>query len=242
MFVVKDFLMNEAGDAGSDSGSAPTTQATTETQSTEQKTPETTQTDAGQSGSEVNTNQANFNSGTWDEEGEQSTTEPKKEPEAVAEYNHDEAYKDFEFKLKDGYSLSDEEKASYLEMAKEKGVKPEQMQTFIDKHIEANESHLNQYRETVKQWDNEVRNDPVLGGDNFPQTKQNLNRALNGKIEGGKEVRQLLAETGLISNPAMVKFLNNLGKIVTDGKVVTGGEVKSGNDYNAMYPNTQFKY
>jgi hypothetical protein len=263
MFLVKQYLMNEMGGDGSQGGA---NQSTNTESSTTNTTPEkntggdqntqnnltqnnnvSTQ-EADQNGNENNGNNQNFNSGLWDSEEQKNENIDNQQQQNTesnnAEYSHEEAYKDFEFKLKDGYSLTDEQKQDYLNIAKEQGVKPDQMQTFIDKHIEATERNLGEYKKTVADWDNEVRNDPVLGGDNFPQTKKNLNNALSGKIDGGQEVRKLLAETGLISNPSVVKFMNNLGKMLVDGKMENGGIAsnQSGPDYKTIYPNTQYNY
>lgn len=237
MWLVDKLLMNEAGSDGGDGGSATTEAvATTQTEPTTQATNEV----------KTENTASNFNSGAYDDPTENTNTEAQEvkkdgdqEPET---YSHDEAYKDFEFKVKDGYELSDEQKSEYLELAKEKGVKPEQMQSFVDEHIKSHERNLDNYKNTVKSWDDEVRNDPVLGGDNFPETRKNLNNAFNGKIEGGQELRSFLAETGLISNPKVVRYFNNLGKIVNDGKMQTGGNVENiqQTDYRSIYPNSGY--
>ena len=264
MFLVKQYLMNEmGGDGAQGGGSAPEPSSNNSASEANPKQDTSNNQEANknlaqdnnvstqgenQNNQQSNANNQSFNSGLWDGEGEEHNNvngdEQNHNQLTEQPYSHDEAYKDFEFKLKDGYSLTDEQKQGYLELAKEKGVKPEQMQTFIDKHIEANEKNLSDYRNTVAEWDNQVKNDPDLGGDNFPQTKKNVNFALSGKIDGGQEVRKLLADTGLISNPSVVKFLNNLGKMIPDGKVETGGQASNGNktDYKSVYPNTNYDY
>ncbi|QHJ83824.1 MAG: hypothetical protein [Bacteriophage sp.] len=260
MFSEKQFVMNEAGSEGASGGSSNNDNSATNTEPKQDTgSNQNTQNNlaqnndvgtqqANQDGKQDNGNNQNFNSGLWDGEEQKNENVENQQQQNTENndqsYSHEEAYKDFEFKIKDGYSLTDEQKQDYLNIAKEQGVKPDQMQTFIDKHIEATERNLGEYKKTVSDWDNEVRNDPVLGGDNFPQTKKNLNNALSGKIDGGQEVRKLLAETGLISNPSVVKFMNNLGKMLVDGKIENGGiaDNQSKADYKSIYPNTQYNY
>lgn len=224
------FLMNEAGSDGGDGGSAaPDTQA-----------PDT--------GADNGAATPSFDTGLFNDSPEDGAAkpeggegEPEKKPEDDADkYDPEQAFSEFKYELPEGYTLSEEQKKQYIEMAKEKGVKPEQLQTFVNEHIQAEQGKIEQYRSIVSSWESEVKADPVLGGDNFPATRKNVNAACS--IEGGQEFRKVLADTGLISNPAVVKYLNKLGTMVNTDGLVLGGQVKeTGNqDIKSLYNKSNY--
>ena len=222
------FLMNEAGEGGEGGGSS-APDATQETP-IEQHSQDTEQVKTG------------LESNLFDDTPEdKSDKKPDGEPDQKTDdYDPEKAFSEFEYKLPEGYTLSDEQKQSYIDMAKEKGVKPEQLQTFVDKHIEAEQVKVGEYRTIVEGWNNEVMADPVIGGSNFPETKKNVNNACS--ISGGAEFREVLSSVGLISNPAVVHYLNNLGKMINTDGIVTGEQVKSnaGEDYKAIYTKSNY--
>jgi len=221
-FWQKYFLMNEAGGDGADGGSA---------------TPPATPANptAGESGAENTPPPApNFDTGLFNDNpdvganGEKKPdVDPENKPDESGEkYDPEQAYSEFKYELPEGYTLTDDQQKQYIDMAKEKGIKPDQLQTFVNEHIQAEQGKIEQYRGIVKDWEAEVMADPVVGGDNFPATRKNVNAACS--IEGGKEFREVLSSTGLISNPAVVKYLNKLGTMVNSDGLVLGGQVKNG--------------
>ena len=175
-------------------------------------------------------NGLNLGGNMFDDPPEKTPDEKPTDPNKPAEekpadaYDAEKAYSEFKYELPEGYALTEEKQKEYIEMAKAQGVKPEQLQSFVNKHIEAQTSQIENYKEIVKGWEGEIKADPVLGGDNFAATKKNVNNACS--IDGGKEFREVLASTGLISNPAVVKYLNKLGTMINNDGLVTGGQSK----------------
>lgn len=231
------FLMNEAGEGG-DAGGSPAPADNTPAPTDGADNPGTPAAEPSTStGLESNL----FDDDTPADDGADNNPDDKSEPEPKDDYDPEQAFSDFEFQLPEGYTLTDEQKAQYVEMAKEKGVKPEQLQTFVDKHIEAESAKIESFRNTVRSWEQEVINDPEIGGANFKQTKQNVNNACS--LEGGAEFKQTLAEIGLISHPSVVRYLNKLGAAMNNDSFVNGGAAKHNDgsiDYTKMYPNSNY--
>lgn len=221
-FLRNYFLMEENNGDGGDLGAAPaadTPAVPAEQSNANVDTP-----------AEIKTDTANLGGNMFDESEENpATDDPEKKAEETkktddAEYDAEKAYSEFKYELPEGYSLTEEKQKEFIDMAKAQGVKPEQLQVFVNKHIEAQDAGVNSYKEMVKGWENEVKADPNLGGENFAATKKNVNSACS--IDGGKEFRDVLASTGLISNPAVVKYLNKLGTMINSDNLVQGGQPK----------------
>lgn len=219
------FLMNEAGgETGGEGDGGAAAPAGGEATTTAPETP-------------------NFNSGFMEDapEGEAESEvktdadSEKKDDVPGEKYDPEAAYADFKYELPEGYSLSEEKQQQYLAMAKEKGVKPEQLQTFVNEHVQAQQSQVDEYKGIVKGWEAEILADPEIGGDNFPTTKKNVNAACS--IDGGKEFREVLSSTGLISNPVVVKYLSKLGTMINNDGLVLGGQSKndSNQDIKTLY-------
>lgn len=239
-FFWQNFLMNEAGDAGADSGGG--SPAAPAPAPADVPAPAS---DVGASaGGDTGGQAGGFSSSMFDDD---APDDKEQKPDAGSEQNPDaekydaeQAFADFKYNLPDGYSLSDDQQKQYIEMAKEKGIKPDQLQTFVDKHIDAQKAQIEQYRGIVSGWEQEVKADPVLGGDNFPTTKKNVNNACS--LDGGQEFKQVLANVGLISNPAVVRYLNNLGSMINNDGLVVGSQVKNDQtqDLKSLYNKSNY--
>ena len=118
---------------------------------------------------------------------------------------------DYQFELPEGFVLDDGVKASIVDIAKEANVSPEVANKFVQKHAELKQAELTQAKETIESWRQETINDPQLGGNYIQQTMKNVNRALSAP--GGKEVAEVLKQTGLQNHPAVVRLLNHYGNI-----------------------------
>lgn len=229
------FLMNEAGADGADGGGG---EAAPVTAGDDTNQPDTTT----QTAPTFDTGLFNDNPDGDEKTPEGGEDDPAKKPEDAGEkYDPEQAYSEFKYELPEGYTLTEEQQKQYIEMAKEKGVKPDQLQTFVNEHIQAEQGKIEQYRGIVKEWEGEIMADPVIGGDNFPTTRKNVNAACS--IEGGKEFREILSSTGLISNPAVVRYLNKLGTMVNSDGLVIGGKVKNdaaNQDIKSLYNKSNY--
>lgn len=154
----------------------------------------------------------------------------------------------YEFNLPDDYQFSEGERESIIEFARENNLSVEAAQELVDYNVSVSEFTINAMNEQFEQereaqaleWQNEIINDPVLGGDNLERTISAANRAVdslgreiraveNGKpvIENGREVytndfRDMLESSGLANHPVMIRALSQLGGFMAEGRIVHG--------------------
>lgn len=119
---------------------------------------------------------------------------------------------DYKFELPEGFELADDVKQSVIDIAKEANVSPEVANKFVQKHAELKQQELSNAKATIESWRQETIADPEVGGQYIQQTMKNVNAAL--AVPHGAEVAEILKQTGLQNHPAMVKFLNQYGKMI----------------------------
>lgn len=119
---------------------------------------------------------------------------------------------DYKFELPEGFELADDVKQSVIDLAKEANVSPEVANKFVQKHAELKQQELSNAKATIESWRQETIADPEVGGQYIQQTMKNVNAAL--AVPHGAEVAEILKQTGLQNHPAMVKFLNQYGKMI----------------------------
>jgi hypothetical protein len=81
-------------------------------------------------------------------------------------------------------------------------------------------------QETIETWQEETRNLPEIGGQNFEKTTASINRFLAEHTSGyGPEFDQMLALTGAGSHPLMIRFLHSVAEKYPagEGKPAPGG-------------------
>jgi len=115
----------------------------------------------------------------------------------------------------EGLTLDETASASFLEIMNNRDMTPQaRAQSLIE--LQANlsrassEAGSRQWEEQQQTWQAEVSADPEIGGANLPATLANIGRVMD-KF-GNDEVRAAFDQTGAGNNPAVVKFLNALGK------------------------------
>jgi len=69
----------------------------------------------------------------------------------------------------------------------------------------------------VERWGDEVRNDPVLGGDNFGTTQSHVHQAM--EAYGSPELEHLLDSTGLGNNKAVIEAFAKIGRDIAGAGV-----------------------
>lgn len=112
--------------------------------------------------------------------------------------------------------LTDFAKASELSGEAAKGTLD-----LIDKIVESMGKRNQQVlTDAQKTWDKEVKNDTYLGGTHYKETGEISYRVM--ERFGGKDLDGILKETGLGKHPAMVRFVNKIGKAMQDDKLVKG--------------------
>jgi len=77
------------------------------------------------------------------------------------------------------------------------------------------------------EWKGQFLADPDLGGANQKQTLvrcASIIEQYGGSAEQVKELRQALATTGMGDHPAMIRFVNNVGRILSEPKTTAVGK------------------
>lgn len=133
-------------------------------------------------------------------------------------------------------------------IAKERGLSNEDAQTLLEdrsnteaKYVESINTALD---ETHKAWDEEVKNDPDIGGDNYRATGELVFRA--GEFLGEDYVKTM-KDTGLGKEITIVRAMRKLGEALGDDKLIQskakdgggGEEDKIGKFYD--HPTSQQK-
>lgn len=70
----------------------------------------------------------------------------------------------------------------------------------------------------IDTWRNEVESDKEMGGENFSKTKVNAKKAV--ERFGGDAFTKILNETGYGNNPDVVRFLSNIGELMSSDTLV----------------------
>lgn len=146
-------------------------------------------------------------------EGEQPKEGEKKEE--TPEYK-------LELKLPEGQELTPESLASFTEIAKSLNLKPEDAQKLADLHFGNMKASADAFAKAQtdawtavqKQWSDELEADPVLGGDAKKEAMSLIGRALDEY--GSKEARDAFNITGAGNNPAIVRFVHNMAKMLVE--------------------------
>jgi len=151
-----------------------------------------------------------------------------------------EGYKDFT--LPEGLELSKEllDEAKTF-MSKDLDLSQDRAQKLVDFHVkglqEMAEAPYQLWADTQRQWQADVMKDPDLGGSNLPQVKTRISKLLDEY--GDLETREALSFTGAGNNPAIIRTLNKIAKVLTEGSFIPGSGGALQNERTAaqvLYP------
>ena len=127
----------------------------------------------------------------------------------------------YAFTLPEGYALSDEQSTAATELFKSLGLSQEAAQKLIEFDAQRaagfGDAQIEQARQQVAAWGEELKNDPDFGGAKFQESVAVANKALTEF--GTPELTTFLKESGLGSHPAVVKFFHNVGKQLGEGQL-----------------------
>jgi hypothetical protein len=130
---------------------------------------------------------------------------------------------DYKLTLKEGSLLDPGSLEVVKTFAKDYGLSNEAAQAVLSNQ----ESFLDQiqkaeadsYEAEIKQWREEVINDKNLGGANLAKTAESAKKAVSRF--GDESFIKILNETGLGDNISFVRFLSNIGQMMSDDSLVT---------------------
>ena len=179
-----------------------------------------------------------------------STETPKEGDKPKAAEGPPEKY---EFKVPEGQKLDDKLIEEASTVFKKHGLSQESAQELVDfynKQMAAvAQAPLKAFQDIREGWRNDVLKDPKMGNGSelHPEVKATLGRAIDSMgVAEGAAFREAMEMTGAADNPAVVRGLLALGKLVNEGRPVSGagpaktGQAKPGSAPSAaqaMYPN-----
>lgn len=134
-------------------------------------------------------------------------------------------------KLPEGMSVSEEEKAQFMELAKKVGIKDaDGLQGFADWALEmskqaeadqaqAEENEKKEWEQIKSGWKESLQKDADFG----KEYDENIKRANDAMIKfGGSELIDWLKSSDLTEHPALLKTFARIGKEIEDAKLLTG--------------------
>lgn len=146
--------------------------------------------------------------------------------------------------LPDGTSVDDG--ASLVsDLGHELKLSNDQARTLLEKGLPKVHASIQAQRDKlVTMWTNQIKSDPVLGGEHYKETSANLSRVMNKY--GSKEAYAVLNQSGLGSNPAIVRMMNAIGKDLGEENKFVNSSVTAQNDkaarLRAFYNNSNLNF
>ena len=143
------------------------------------------------------------------------------------------------FELPDNFDMNEETLGEYHTFAKENNLTQEQAQRGVDMVAQMKQAEMTQWVEQQKSWVDDAKKDAEFGGDKF---EQNIAVAVKARDSfGTSEFNEMLDTSGLGNHPEMIRFLNRVGKAISEDSVVVGGTSTTGNQTReaVLYPSMQ---
>ena len=164
------------------------------------------------------------------EEGQTNEEEVTKEVSAPEEYSV--------FDLPEDFSFNEETLSDYHTFAKENKLTQDQAQRGVDMVAKMKEAEMSQWVEQQKSWVEDAKSDAEYGGEKFDE---NISIAVKARDSfGTPEFNEMLDTSGLGNHPEMIRFLNRVGKAISEDSVVVGGAKTTSKTREAvLYPSMQ---
>lgn len=168
-------------------------------------------------------------------EAEQAAKDTAETPEAKlareqAEAKANEVPETYEpYKLPEGVQVDEALLGEFNTVAKELGLTQAQAQKLVDlqaKTAAAGETGRAEFLEQAlkaqsDKWVNEIKSDPELGGAKFDATVSTAVKAISTFF--GDDFRELLNESGIGNNPALIRGMHKIGLAISEDKLVIPG-------------------
>jgi len=112
-------------------------------------------------------------------------------------------------------------------MFKELNLNQDGAQKLVDYYVkktqEASEGPYKLWEDTQKEWQDQVKADPEIGG-KLSEVKTTISKAIDGLGDANlsTEFRKAMDFTGAGNNPAFIKTFWKLAQMVTEGQHVSG--------------------
>lgn len=143
----------------------------------------------------------------------------------------------YEFKLPDGMELDEKAAPMVQDLFKELGLPQDKAQQVLEKLLEIDQARQlspeqvqQQYEEQAadlnKNWADECRKLPELGGDNFNKSLETCSQVM--VKFASPELRNFLTYSALGSNPEFFKFIHSIGSAMSQDTLEHGGAAGKG--------------
>jgi len=158
---------------------------------------------------------------------DQESNEDTQEAGAPEEYQN--------FDTPESFAVNEEVLGDYQLWAKENNLTQDQAQAGIDMVSKMREAEMTQWVEQQKAWVEQAKSDKEYGGENFDK---NISTAVKARDSfGTSEFSEMLDYSGLGNHPEMIRFLNRVGKAISEDKViVSGANAGQKTRENVLYP------
>lgn len=171
--------------------------------------------------------QGSILSGSFESEKNDGTQKPDEgkaeEQKATDQPSESVVPEKYDIKVPEGMSMDTEALERFTPVAKELKLSNDQAQKLADLYAERQEATFKAQREayakTVEGWIKEVKADKEIGGTNLPVTQATCKKALSVYDPGG-EFMKLMDESGFGNHPAVLRFVNRVGKSVREDQGV----------------------
>ena len=146
--------------------------------------------------------------------------------------------KDYDdFTLPDGWVIADADLSAFAGIAQGLNLDQAGAQQLVDMFIgiEGNRAeYLGQLQEQQtadrdSQWQEQLQNDPDVGGEKFAAAQANINLLEDSGVLNA-EFKGMLIETGQFKNPAVIKQLASLGQMLQENPTAFGNSTGAGGD------------
>lgn len=131
----------------------------------------------------------------------------------------------YEFKMPEGIELDKEVADEFTTLAKEAGIAPDKAQRVADLGAKLVQRQIDAHAKTVSTWVEQVKNDPEIGGEKLEENLAIARKAID--VFGSRELKDVLASTGLGNHPAVVRAFLQAGKRITEDAFVGGNRSAS---------------
>jgi hypothetical protein len=169
-----------------------------------------------------------------DEQKSDAATEDTEESnEETQEAGAPEEYSDFE--VPEEYGINNETLTDYQSWAKENNLTQDQAQAGVNMVTKMQEAQVSQWVEQQKAWVDQAKSDTEIGGEKFDE---NISTAVKARDSfGNSEFSEMLDTSGLGNHPEMIRFLNRVGRAISEDKViVSGANAGQRSQENVLYP------
>lgn len=141
----------------------------------------------------------------------------------------------------EGFTTDPAVTGKFVDLANELKISPEGANKLVALQAELekarSEQNMKVFQDTQKQWQDQVRADPAIGGQNLEKNIAEINKLITS--HGDADLREALAFTGAGNSLPVIRFLTKIAKELNEATPVSGqpaGRVADGGLAEKLYP------